>query len=97
MIALHLPVILVASSYLGTLSHVLCAQDVILRHTLDLRALVVSETKDSPVPFEATLATLANFTGVPLLGLRRQGPEAQNDAVFRNLAGLIGTRLPPMS
>jgi dethiobiotin synthetase len=90
MIAFHLPVILVAGSYLGTLSHVLCAQDVILRHTLDLRALVVSETKDSPVPFEATLATLANFTGVPLLGLRRQGPEAQNGAVFRNLAGLIG-------
>ncbi|MGH6830128.1 MAG: dethiobiotin synthase [Methylocella sp.] len=86
---LNLPLILVAGSYLGTLSHVLSAQDVILRHALDLRAIVVSESEDAPVPLEATLATLANFAKAPLLGLRRQVPARQNDAVFQRLAELI--------
>jgi dethiobiotin synthetase len=86
---LNLPLILVAGSYLGTLSHVLSAQDVILRHALDLRAVVVSETEGAPVPLDATLATLANFAKAPLLGLRRQVPARQNDAVFQNLAELI--------
>ncbi len=86
---LNLPLILVAGSYLGTLSHVLSAQDVILRHAFDLRAIVVSETENATVPFDATLATLANFVKAPLLGLRRQGPARQNDAVFQYLAELI--------
>jgi len=86
---LNLPLILVAGSYLGTLSHVLSAQDVILRHALDLRAIVVSESEDAPVELDATLATLANFAKAPLLGLRRQAPERQNNAVFRYLAELI--------
>ena len=86
---LNLPLILVAGSYLGTLSHVLSAQDVILRHALDLRAIIVSETEGAPVPLDATLATLANFAKAPLLGLRRQVQARQNDAVFQNLAELI--------
>lgn len=89
MVALSLPVILVAGSYLGTLSHVLSAQDVIERHALGLRAIVVSETDGSPVPLDATLATLANFTAVPLLGLRRESSTLANEAVFRRLAELI--------
>jgi dethiobiotin synthetase len=86
---LNLPLILVAGSYLGTLSHVLSAQDVILRHALDLRAIVVSESEDAPVPLDSTLATLANFAKAPLLGLRRQVSPRQNDSVFQNLAELI--------
>jgi dethiobiotin synthetase len=86
---LNLPLILVAGSYLGTLSHVLSAQDVILRHALDLRAIVVSESADAPMPLDATLATLANFAKAPLLGLRRRVPAAQNGAVFQHLAELI--------
>jgi dethiobiotin synthetase len=86
---LNLPLILVAGSYLGTLSHVLSAQDVILRHALDLRAIVVSETEGAPVPLDATLATLANFAKAPLLGLRRHVPARQNDAVLQHLAELI--------
>jgi dethiobiotin synthetase len=86
---LNLPVVLVAGSYLGTLSHVLSAQDVILRHALDLRAIIVSETEGAPVPLDATLATLANFAKAPLLGLRREVPAGQNDRVFQNLAELI--------
>jgi dethiobiotin synthetase len=90
MIALQLPVILTAGSYLGTLSHVLCAQEVILRHALQLCAIVVSETEDAPLPIEASLASLANFTNAPVLGLARHGPVTRNDAVFRHLVKLIG-------
>ncbi len=89
MIALNLPLILVAGSYLGTLSHVLSAQDVILRHALDLRAIAVSTTEGATVPLDATLATLANFARAPLLGLRRLVPARQNGAVFQHLAELI--------
>lgn len=87
MVALGLPLVLVAGSYLGTLSHVLSAQDVILRHALDLRAIVISETEGSPVPLDATLATLANFARAPLFALKRQAHT--NEAVFQRLAELI--------
>jgi dethiobiotin synthetase len=90
MVALCLPLILVAGSYVGTLNHTLCAQDVILRHALGLCAIVVSETANAQVPLEGTLATLANFTKAPLLGLRRQDPAVGNDAAFRQLVDLIG-------
>jgi dethiobiotin synthetase len=89
MIALNQPLILVAGSYLGTLSHVLSAQDVVLRRALDLRAIIVSETEGAPVPLDATLATLANFAKVSLLGLWRQVPARQTNAVFQTLAELI--------
>jgi dethiobiotin synthetase len=89
MTSLNLPLILVAGSYLGTLSHVLSARDVILRNALGLRAIVVSETEGAPVPLDATLSTLANFAKAPLLGLRRHVPARQNDAVFQHLAELI--------
>lgn len=89
MISLKQPLLLVAGSYLGTLSHVLSAQDVILRHALDLRAIVVSESDGAAPPFDETLATLTSFAKAPLLGLRRRVPVRQTDAVFQHLAKLI--------
>jgi dethiobiotin synthetase len=86
---LNLPLVLVAGSYLGTLSHTLSAQEVILRHALDLRAIVVSESESVAVPFDATLATLFNFAKAPLLGLRRLVPAARGDAIFQHLAKLV--------
>ncbi|MGB6175612.1 MAG: dethiobiotin synthase [Methylocella sp.] len=86
---LNLPLVLVAGSYLGTLSHVLSAQEVILRHALDLRAIVVSETDGATVSVSATVTTLANFTKAPLVGLRRQVPGARHDTLFQRLAELI--------
>jgi dethiobiotin synthetase len=87
--SLNLPMILAGGSYLGTLSHVLSAQDVILRHALDLRAIVVSESEGATVSLSATVATLANFTKAPLFGLRRQVPGARHDAAFQRLAALV--------
>jgi dethiobiotin synthetase len=61
MTALRLPVILVAGSYLGTISHTLTALDVIARRNLTVAALVISETAGSPVRLDATRDTLVRF------------------------------------
>ena len=58
---LELPVVLVAGSYLGTISHTLSALDAISRRGLALRTLVISETAGSPVRLNATRDTLARF------------------------------------
>ncbi|HEY2068099.1 MAG TPA: dethiobiotin synthase [Rhizomicrobium sp.] len=62
MAALKLPVILVAGSYLGTISHTLTALECLANRRLDVRALVISETGDGAVPIEDTVATLTRFT-----------------------------------
>lgn len=88
MIALELPLILVGGTYLGTLSHVLSAQDVVLRRGLDLRAIVISESAGGGPPFEATLTTLSRFAKAPLMGLPRQAVGQQSGGL-RLLAKLI--------
>jgi dethiobiotin synthetase len=87
MAGLELPAILVGGAYLGTLSHVLSAQDVLINRKIDLRAIVISETEGSSVPFEATMTSLGNFAAAPLLGLRRQAEP--DTAFFEHLMRLI--------
>ncbi len=89
MVALAKPVVLVGGSYLGTLSHLLSAQDVILRRALDLRAVVISESEGSAPPLRETLETLGNFIAAPLIVLARQGLEASNREALQRLAVLI--------
>lgn len=48
MTALNLPVLLVAGSYLGTASHLLTALEVLRGRTLEVAAVVVSESLDAP-------------------------------------------------
>jgi dethiobiotin synthetase len=48
MIALDLPILLVAGSYLGTVSHVLTALEVIRARNLTVAAIVMSESLDAP-------------------------------------------------
>jgi dethiobiotin synthetase len=79
MARLEIPIVLVGGTYLGTLSHILSAQDVVLNRGLDLRAIVVSQTPQSSVSIEATCASLAHFAKAPLFALaRRAAPDAQN-------------------
>ncbi|HWI27405.1 MAG TPA: dethiobiotin synthase [Stellaceae bacterium] len=61
MAALSLPVVLVAGSYLGTLSHTLTAITALTARGLELAALVVNESPGSTVDVEETAATLARF------------------------------------
>jgi dethiobiotin synthetase len=69
-VALEIPVILVAGAYLGTISHTLSALDTLDRRGLRPAALIVNDTGDGPVPLEETRATLVRFAGgVPCVAL----------------------------
>ncbi len=84
---LQIPIVLVAGTYLGTLSHVLTAFEVATNRSLAIAALVLNETPGSSVPIEATRASLTNFCGeVPILTLARA---ADNAATFEALADLL--------
>jgi len=86
MAALGLPVVLVAGSYLGTISHTLTALDVLARARLSVAALVVNETADSGVPLDETLATLRRFAGsIPIASIARNADDAAFAALWRAL------------
>lgn len=59
--ALNLPCILVAGSYLGTLSHTLSAVSVLQSHEIKILAVVVSETLNSTVGLNETVSCLRAF------------------------------------
>lgn len=71
--ALRLPLVLVAGSYLGTISHTLSALAAARGQNLDIAAAVISETPDSTVDFAETLDTIGRFAaGIELVPLRRR-------------------------
>ncbi len=71
MMALRLPLILVAGSYLGTISHTLTALDALFRRNLKVLATIVSETPHSTVPLADTVAAIGRFAD-PVVALPRQ-------------------------
>ena len=91
MMALQLPLILVAGSYLGTISHTLTALDALYRRGMRVLAIVVSETPGSTVPLDDTVAAIARFAE-PVIGLPR--PRAatgrQSEQYDRRLDRIFG-------
>ena len=71
MMALQLPLVLVAGSYLGTISHTLTALDALYRRGVQVLAIVVSESPGSTVPLDETVAAIARFAE-PVIGLPRR-------------------------
>ena len=70
--AAGLPVLLVAGSYLGTLSHTLSAASVLAARGVPPVAVVVSESADSPMPLDETVAALRRHLGeTPVVALPR--------------------------
>ena len=81
-----LPCILVAGSYLGSLSHTLTALEALAGVGAGVTAIVVNETPGSTVALDATLEGLSHHVpGIPLVAIARASPQA---AVTR-LAGLL--------
>lgn len=60
---MNLPVILVTGSYVGTISHTLTAHAVLMHRKLSVKAIVISESRDSPASMQETLETLRHFLG----------------------------------
>lgn len=86
--ALALPTILVAGSYLGTISHTLTALEVLRARGLFVSALLVSETPGSTVDLAETAATFRDFNpDVPVVTLERSdtGNEQTFDGIARPL------------
>ncbi|MEA2954234.1 MAG: dethiobiotin synthetase [Alphaproteobacteria bacterium] len=90
MTALRLPLILVAGSYLGTISHTLTALHVLARRNLSTAAVVVSETPGSPVSVDETIGTISRFAdSIEVVGLPRLPPGVDTHPVFERTAKLL--------
>ena len=86
MAALDIPAILVAGTYLGTLSHTLTALDTMAHAGVTVAALVVNESEDGAVPMQDTVATFGRFVhGLPVVVV----PRGAGAASFAELAGLL--------
>lgn len=78
MMALQLPVVLVAGSYLGTISHTLTALDSLYRRDMNVLAIIVNETPGSSVSLDDTVAEIARFAD-PVIGLpRKKRPDGES-------------------
>ena len=81
-----LPCILVAGSYLGSLSHTLTALEALAKVGAGVTAVVVNETSGSAVALDATLNALSRHAaGVPLVAISR----ASSRNVLTRLAELL--------
>jgi dethiobiotin synthetase len=90
MVALKLPLLLVAGSYLGAISHTLSALEVLTRRDLAVKALIVNETAGSAVTMTDTMETLGHFTGgIPVVALPRLPAGVATDPAFAAIAKLL--------
>jgi dethiobiotin synthetase len=87
---LRIPIILVAGSYVGTLSHTLTALEVVARRNLDIAAVVVSESNGSAASLEDTVATIQVFAEtIDVVGIPRLAPGACEHPAFAQIAALL--------
>jgi dethiobiotin synthetase len=87
MSTLRIPLLLVAGSYLGTISHTLTALQVLARRNLDVAAVVVSESETSPTSLAETVATITRFAdSIDVIGVPRG---ATDHAAFSRIAQLL--------
>jgi len=87
---LRIPIILVAGTYVGTISHSLTALEVLVRRNLNVAGVVVSESAGSEAPLADTIATLKRFaSSIDVVGLPRLAPGTDDAAAFAGIAKLI--------
>jgi len=87
---LKIPSILVAGSYLGSISHTLSAARVLDDEDCELTTIVVTETAGSHVPLYETVATLSRFLpGIDVIALPRLEVGADHPA-FGQIAKSAG-------
>jgi dethiobiotin synthetase len=90
MIEIDVPAIVVAGSYVGTLSHTLTALDVLDRSGIKVAAAVVSETPGSAATLDDTADTIRRFTdNVEIFALPRLPDGTPDHPVFATIADLM--------
>ena len=89
MTLLRIPIVLVAGSYVGTISHTLTALEVLVRRNLDVAAVVISESESSAASLADTVATVERFAdSIDVVGLPRLAAGADHPA-FAQIAALL--------
>jgi dethiobiotin synthetase len=87
---LRLPLLLVAGSYVGTISHTLTALQVLARRNLDVAAVVVSASQGSAAPLDDTVAAIARFSdSIDVIGIPRLADAATDHPAFAAIARLL--------
>ena len=87
---LRLPLLLVAGSYVGTISHTLTALQVLARRNLDVAAVVVSESQASAASLDETVAAIARFSdSLDVIGIPRLADTAGTHLAFARIAELL--------
>ena len=61
MATLDVPTLVVAGSYLGTISHTLTTVEAMSRNSIRPVAIIISESQENPVPLELTAETISRF------------------------------------
>jgi dethiobiotin synthetase len=90
MSALRLPVLLVAGSYLGTISHTLTALRVLAQRNLTVAAVAVSESAVPGAPLDETVAVTARFADmIEVVGVPRIAGDAHAHPAIARIAALI--------
>jgi dethiobiotin synthetase len=90
MSALRLPVLLVAGSYLGTISHTLTALRVLAQRNLMVAAVAVSESAVPGAPLDETVATIARFADmIEVVGVPRLSSDVHDHPAIARIAQLI--------
>ncbi|MDA0306210.1 MAG: dethiobiotin synthase [Proteobacteria bacterium] len=83
MAAFGAPALVVAGSYLGTLSHTLTTLAAMRERGVNIAGVVISQSEESPVPVEETVATLERF--LPAINIsaigRGEGAEALSEMI----------------
>jgi dethiobiotin synthetase len=90
MSALRVPVLLVAGSYLGTISHTLTALNVLAQRNLDIAAVVVSESTVPGATLDETVASITPFAdAIDVIGLPRLATDAASHPAIARVAALL--------
>jgi dethiobiotin synthetase len=87
---LRLPLLLVAGTYVGTISHTLTALQILTRRNLDVASVIVSESQGSAAPLDETVATIARFSdSIDVVGIPRLADAAASHPAFAAIARLL--------
>ena len=90
MSVLRIPIVLVAGSYVGTISHTLTALEVLARRNLDIAAVAISENEGSAASLADTVAAVAGFaSSIDVVGIPRLPANAVEHPAFARLAALL--------
>jgi dethiobiotin synthetase len=90
MTVLRIPVILVAGSYLGTISHTLTALHVLAQRNVEVSSIVVSESQGSSTPLPDTIATIRRFAvPIEVIGIPRLPDCHAGHPAFEHLVKLL--------